>query len=186
MFCSQGVMILIFKLDKRPSELSQVFIYQICQFVAGQDCLFLKNADITPRINDSRLDIPQSSITKEIRVIMKESCRTDHLTIASSLNIYHLSRLRAQEHDKAILLLTLLCCKREACRKGKHANQYDLKEPHQDYSFSRNLSAQPSRSKTQSLKRGSMTIYVVLILELIKSSIASFDLAAEASSRSRV
>ena len=45
-------MILILQLDKRASELGEVFINKICKLVAGQDGLLLKYADISPCIDE--------------------------------------------------------------------------------------------------------------------------------------
>ena len=69
-------MILVGKLNDRSAELSQIVIHQIFELVAGEDCLFLKNADIAPRIDDLCLDIPKGSIADQISVVVKEAGRT--------------------------------------------------------------------------------------------------------------
>ena len=180
-------MILVFQLNKRSTELSKVLVNKIGQLFTCQDCLLLKNADIAPGIDYFSLNIPKRCITKKICIIMKETRRTDHLSVAGTFDIHHLCRFRTQKHDETVLLLLfLLSRKRNTSHKGKHRRQYILQETHQDYSVLRNFSSHPSRSNTQSLKRGSMTIYVVLILDFTNSSIASLDLALEAWSRRRV
>ena len=87
----QRIMILISQLDHRTSELSEVFIYKVSQLVTCQHGLLLEDAHITPGIDYVGLNIPISRITQKIGVIMKETCRTDYLSVACSLDIHHLS-----------------------------------------------------------------------------------------------
>ena len=54
----QGIMILIRQLDNRSAELGKVHIDEICQLVAGEDRLILKDADIAPGLDDLGLHIP--------------------------------------------------------------------------------------------------------------------------------
>jgi hypothetical protein len=100
-------MIFIHKLDKRTSKLSEIVIYQICQFFAGQHSLLLQNADIAPGINYSGLYIPEGSVTKEISVIVKKSRRSHHLSVAGTLDVHHLSRFGTDEYDKTVRLVLL-------------------------------------------------------------------------------
>ena len=55
---SQYVMIFVLQLDKSTSELGKIFINQICKLIACEDCLILKNADISPCINETGIHIP--------------------------------------------------------------------------------------------------------------------------------
>ena len=180
-------MILVNKLDKGSSELGKVTVDEIGQLLTGEDCLLLKDAYISPGIDDLCLDIPQGCVTKKICIIMEKTRRAYNLSIAGTLNIHHLCRLSTKKHNKTILLLALLLsCKRKTCHHGKHTYYYILQKTHQCYSVLRNFSSHPSRSNTQSLKRGSIMIYVVLIFELMNSSMASALLASVAWSRRSV
>ena len=67
---SQGIVVFVHKLDKCAAKLCEVIVYEICQFLAGQDRLFLKDAHISPCIYDSGLHIPECSVTEKIGVIM--------------------------------------------------------------------------------------------------------------------
>ena len=100
-------MILILELHDSSSKLRKVVIYNICQLIAGKHSLFLKNADMTPSLDYLRLNVPQCSITQKIGVIVEESCRSDDFPVAGTLDIHHLSRLGAHEHNKTIRLALL-------------------------------------------------------------------------------
>ena len=84
-------MILIFQLDKCSSELGKIFINEICELVTCQNSLILKNADITPCIDEARIHIPQGCVTKKIGIVMKEAGRAYYLSVACSFNINQLS-----------------------------------------------------------------------------------------------
>ena len=83
-------MILISKLYNRASELSQIGVNQISEFVTFQNCLLLKYAHISPRLDNTSVYIPQCGIAQKICIIMKETGRSDYFSIGISLNINHL------------------------------------------------------------------------------------------------
>ena len=144
-------MILVRELHHRSSELRKVLFDQIGQLVAGQNRLLLKNAHISPCIYDLGLDIPICSVAKKVGVVVKETRRTHHLSVACTLDVHHLRRLGAHKHDKAVLTL-LLSHERQACKKCR---QYE----HQGFTHHlRIFSYQPLRSKSQSLNSGSIMI----------------------------
>ena len=66
----QRIMILVGKLNHRTSELSEILIDQICKIVTREYRLILKDAHLSPRINNLCLHIPQCGITYEICIVM--------------------------------------------------------------------------------------------------------------------
>ena len=113
---------------------------------------------------------------------MEESCRTYDLSVAGSLYVDHLGGLRAEEHHEAVLgflftFLRLLYLGSGHARKARHNdehryNKFSEKFHWMDLGYLRTFSFQASRSKSQSPKRGSITMYVTLIFESMKSLIA--------------
>ena len=154
---TQGVVVLVGKLDGRASELGKIFFYDIFQVVAGEHCLLLKDADIAPSVDDLGLDIPQCRVTYEICSVMQESCRSNNLSVPAAFHIHHLGRLGTHQPDKAVALLLALLLGRKG-QTDKQSQQYIDKFLHQDYSVLRNFAYHPSRSKTQSSNIGSITI----------------------------
>ena len=112
-------MVLIGKLDDRTSELGKVSIDEILQIVAGKNCLFLKNAHMSPCIDDLGFHIPKCRITDQICIVMKEAGGADDLSVACSFHIDHLGGFGTEQHDKTVfvLLLLVLCRKRKTRRK---------------------------------------------------------------------
>jgi hypothetical protein len=96
-------MILVNQLDKSTSELGEVVVDEIGQFFAGEHSLFLKYADISPGIDDSRLNIPQCSVAKEIGIVVKKAGRSYDLSVAYAVDFHHLCRFGAQQKHKAVL-----------------------------------------------------------------------------------
>ena len=125
-------MVLILKLDYSASELCQVLIDEISELVTCKDSLILKNAHISPSLDETGIDIPQCGIAKKICVIVKESCRTYNLSITCSLDIDKLRRFGAHQNDKTVRLFPILGISGQTYDK----NQYDAKEsPHQRISL---------------------------------------------------
>ena len=175
----QCIIILVRQLDHRTSELGQILIDEICQFVARQHSLFLKNTHIAPGIDDFGLHIPIGCITKQICIIVQKAGRSYNLPVTRSFHIHHLCRLGTHKHDKTVLTLGLS----HEGQHGRYCKKYGYEiSAH----YLRNFAAQPLRSKSQSLNIGSMIMNVVSILELMNSSIASIDFFCFACSRSRL
>ena len=100
-------MILVLQLNQCTSELCEVIIYDISKLLAGEYCLFLKDADISPCFDNPGLYIPEGCVTKEISVIVKKSRRSHHLSVAGTLDVHHLSRFGTDEYDKTVRLVLL-------------------------------------------------------------------------------
>ena len=113
---TECIVILVSQLHHRASELSQVRIDQISELVALENSLLLKNAHMSPCLDYTGINIPKGCITKKICVIVKETCRSYNLSVAIALDINQLGRLRAQQHDKAVLLLSILSLERQSCQ----------------------------------------------------------------------
>ena len=105
---TQGVVVLVGKLDNRSPELSKILIHQIRKFLTGQNGLVLKYAHIAPRLDDPGLHVPQCSVTQQVRVVVKESGRTFHFSETCTFHIYHLSRLGTHQYNKTVRLLIFL------------------------------------------------------------------------------
>ena len=117
---AESVVVLVRKLDDRAAELGQVLIHEIYKLVAGEDSLILKDAYISPCVNDIGLHVPVRCIAKQICVVMKETRRTDNLAEASSFDIYGLHILRLKQPDKTVRLLLLLRCHRKTGEQDKN------------------------------------------------------------------
>ena len=103
----ERIMILVLQLNQCTSELCEVIIYDISKLLAGEYCLFLKDADISPCFDNPGLYIPEGCVTKEISVIVKKSRRSHHLSVAGTLDVHHLSRFGTDEYDKTVRLVLL-------------------------------------------------------------------------------
>ena len=104
----QCVVVLVGQLHHSTSELGKIFFDQIFEFLTCQDGLILKNAHISPCIDDLRLHIPICSVTYQVCIVVKEAGRSDHLTVPCSFHIHHLSGLGTQQHHKAVLVLLFI------------------------------------------------------------------------------
>ena len=120
---TERIVILVSQLDYRTSELSQVGIYQISELVTLENGLLLKDAHMSPRLDHTGVDIPKSRITKKVCIIMKETRRSDNLSVTVALDVNHLGRLRTQQHDKAVLLLVFLSLEGQS-RQQCHQHEY--------------------------------------------------------------
>jgi HD-like signal output (HDOD) protein len=101
-------MIFIRELDHRATELSKILFDQIFEIVTRQDCLILQDADISPRIDDFRVYVPQSSVTKKICSVMKETRWAYNLSVVDAIDFHHLSGFRTQKEHQAVLLLLFI------------------------------------------------------------------------------
>ena len=113
---------------------------------------------------------------------MEKPCRSYDLSVACTGNVHHLGRLGAEQYYKAVLaflraaVLLLLLSPGHAgkARQDDEKRNYKLLEKfhRSGCGYLRTFSFQPSRSKSQSPKRGSMTMYVVLIFDSMNSFMA--------------
>ena len=86
----QRIVILVGKLHDRSPELRKILLDKICQLVTGKDSFILDDAHLAPGLYDFGLHIPQGRITYKIGIVMKETCRPDHLPVAGTCHIHHL------------------------------------------------------------------------------------------------
>jgi hypothetical protein len=111
-------MIFIRELDHRATELSKILFDQIFEIVTRQDCLILQDADISPRIDDFRVYVPQSSVTKKICSVMKETRWAYNLSVVDAIDFHHLSGFRTQKEHQAVLLLLRESVDPAPCAEG--------------------------------------------------------------------
>ena len=179
----QRVVILIGQLDDLSTEPGKVLVNQINETLAGEHSAVLDYADIANRVNDPRVNIPKGCVTVEIGVVVKKLSMSGHLPDVLSVDFDDSRRCGGDQTDKTVSLLLLLGNGRQRKNKQRQKDKCLLQGHHHS---SLNFVDQPSLSKAQSLKIGSMTMRVDLIFSSRNLSMASTDFSCLAYSRRRL
>ena len=89
-FCTEGVLVLVYQLHKVSAELGQVLIHHILQGVAGKGCAVLDDAHVPHCVYDIGVDVPICCVAEEVGVVVKEFGGPGNLPVAFSVNIQKL------------------------------------------------------------------------------------------------
>ena len=155
---TQQVAFLVGKLDEGAAEFGAVLVDDVVEFVAGQHRLILKDLDVAESVDQVAVEVPVGRVAEQEGPIVQETRRSKNLAVMLSVLLRQLRRTGAQQHYQAVAVFAVLLCEgreggeQERCREEKQT------ETTRHRAYFRNLSAQPSRWKSQSLKSGSMTI----------------------------
>ena len=163
--CAQYVLLLVAQLHDRAPELGEVLVNQIVQPFAGQLGLSLQQAHVAPAFDYAAVEIPHGAVADKVGPVMQEG-GAHGLAHKPFRGLLLLQRLGADEAHEGILLPGAVLGRKEKRRRNqKQSGKYQ--------SSSLTFCAHPSRVKSQSPNRGSMTMYVLLSFSSRKSSMAS-------------
>ncbi len=165
---AQDIVLLITELHYASTELGQIVIYEIIEFLTGEFSPLLGQTDIAYGIDDIVIHPPIRGIAHQIGIVMEKSGLDglpESLPRIVADNFYGFS---PHQPDKAVFGITLIRTgkneNRQACKKGKRQGYFLTFSDH------------PLLENSQSANIGSITIYVSLIFWDMKSLIASFCL----------
>ena len=178
----EDIVVLVPELHHITAEFGKVPVYMVYHLFTLQFSLFLDYLHIADSVYYLRVDIPECGVADKVCIIMQESGRTGHLPETLSVHIQQLGFLGAYEYDNAVLRFFHRLLLGNGGNRKRRYQQNAIYQPldklHQHllfYSPVLNFAYHPSRSKSQFLKRGSITIYVVFSFESMKSSTAFID-----------
>ena len=101
----QRVLVLVFELDQRAAELRHILVHHILQGLAPEGCPVLDDAYVTYRIDDVGVDIPESRVAKQVRIVMEEPRRAHDLPVTLAPDFHNLGRFCADQGDERIRIL---------------------------------------------------------------------------------
>ena len=105
---AEHISLLVFQLDEGSPELGKVFIYEICELVAGKAGVVLDYADVPDTVDNRRIHVPECSVAEEISVVVQKARRPRYLAVilAVAFNLLHLPG--AYQANKRVAFLLVL------------------------------------------------------------------------------
>ena len=182
----EQIVVLVPELDNIAPELGKVPVYVIEHAVTLEFCLLLLDTDRPDGFYHTGFHIPDGSVAKEIGIIVEEHGIAGSPAVCPSVPLRLPESVSLHKTHETVFLLIFLRLRRENGQEQQRKKQKRLNFFHtagpglsEDrrlfYSDSLNFTDHAALLKTQSRKRGSITIYVVLIFSFMKLSIASMD-----------
>ena len=165
---AQDVVFLVAELDGPAAELRQVVVDVVVQLLAGQHRLVLDELHVPPAVDDLAVHVPHGGVADEVGAVMQEG-RLHRLAVVAAEFFYEFDGMCLHQAHERVRLRLLL-------RKRRPGGQQQQCREGEGYS-SLNFFAHPARENSQSLKRGSMVMYVLSILSSMNLSMASICLA---------
>ena len=120
-FGSQGIVVLVLKLDHIAPELGQVGIDVVFHLFALELRLVLNDLHIPDGVYHPGIHVPQSRIADKICVVVKKSGRPDYLTVTHTIYFQQLCAFSAQQPHETVFRLLLFL---GGNPQGQHCRQH--------------------------------------------------------------
>ena len=101
---TEGVLVLVFQLDKVSAEAGHVVVHHILQRGAGEFGAVLDYAHMSDGVDNIGIDVPEGGVAEKVSVVVEELGRAHYFTPALAVLVYKLGALRAYKaHPVRIL-----------------------------------------------------------------------------------